>query len=85
MTPTAYKHIADMSCRDICAVWAHIPQLYTVTSRRQPTRQKYSRSRAVGIIDIDAIVEVNEKTIGVEVDGPYHFIGRSSPTGAAQF
>eukprot|EP00984_Skeletonema_dohrnii_P013478 scaffold5585_cov94-Skeletonema_dohrnii-CCMP3373.AAC.5 len=27
---------------------------------------------------IDAIVEVNGKTIGVEVDGPYHFIGKSS-------
>ena len=32
---------------------------------------------------IDAVVEVNGKTIGVEVDGPYHFIGRSkSPTGS---
>mmetsp|Transcript_20401 Transcript_20401/g.30328 ORF Transcript_20401/g.30328 Transcript_20401/m.30328 type:complete len:144 (+) Transcript_20401:312-743(+) len=32
---------------------------------------------------IDAIVEVNEKTIAVEVDGPSHFIGRSkSPTGS---
>ena len=26
---------------------------------------------------IDAIVEVNGKTIGIEVDGPHHFIGRS--------
>jgi GTPase Era involved in 16S rRNA processing len=26
---------------------------------------------------IDALVEVNGKTIGVEVDGPFHFIGRS--------
>jgi hypothetical protein len=26
---------------------------------------------------IDALVEVNGKTIGVEVDGPSHFIGRS--------
>eukprot|EP00985_Skeletonema_marinoi_P003661 scaffold1598_cov139-Skeletonema_marinoi.AAC.5 len=26
---------------------------------------------------IDALVEVNGKTIGIEVDGPYHFIGRS--------
>ncbi|KAL7449821.1 hypothetical protein ACHAWC_001838 [Mediolabrus comicus] len=32
---------------------------------------------------IDAIVEVNGKTIGVEVDGPSHFIGKSkSPTGS---
>eukprot|EP00984_Skeletonema_dohrnii_P018054 scaffold8343_cov94-Skeletonema_dohrnii-CCMP3373.AAC.2 len=32
---------------------------------------------------IDAIVEVNGKTVGVEVDGPSHFIGRSkSPTGS---
>ena len=32
---------------------------------------------------IDAIVEVNGKTFGVEVDGPYHFIGRSrSPLGS---
>eukprot|EP00984_Skeletonema_dohrnii_P024209 scaffold13308_cov72-Skeletonema_dohrnii-CCMP3373.AAC.2 len=36
---------------------------------------------------IDAIVEVNEKTIGIEVDGPSHFIGRiigrsMSPTGS---
>ncbi|KAL7448768.1 hypothetical protein ACHAWC_000911 [Mediolabrus comicus] len=31
---------------------------------------------------IDALVEVNKKTIGVEVDGPFHFIGRSkSPLG----
>lgn len=26
---------------------------------------------------IDAIVEVNGKTVGVEVDGPWHFIGES--------
>ena len=26
---------------------------------------------------IDALVEGNGKTIGIEVDGPYHFIGRS--------
>ena len=26
---------------------------------------------------IDAVVEVNEKQVGIEVDGPYHFIGRS--------
>jgi len=26
---------------------------------------------------MDAIVEVNGKTFGVEVDGPYHFIGSS--------
>eukprot|EP00985_Skeletonema_marinoi_P013377 scaffold6613_cov158-Skeletonema_marinoi.AAC.4 len=32
---------------------------------------------------IDALVEVNGKTIGIEVDGPYHFIGRSkSPLGS---
>jgi hypothetical protein len=32
---------------------------------------------------IDAIVEVNGKTIGVEVDGPSHFVGKSkSPTGS---
>ena len=32
---------------------------------------------------IDAIVEVNDKTIGVEVDGPSHFIGKGrSPTGS---
>eukprot|EP00984_Skeletonema_dohrnii_P008050 scaffold2949_cov92-Skeletonema_dohrnii-CCMP3373.AAC.1 len=31
---------------------------------------------------IDAIVEVNGKTIGIEVDGPSHFIGRSQPTGS---
>eukprot|EP00577_Skeletonema_sp_RCC1716_P001169 CAMPEP_0113417726 /NCGR_PEP_ID=MMETSP0013_2-20120614/25807_1 /TAXON_ID=2843 ORGANISM="Skeletonema costatum, Strain 1716" /NCGR_SAMPLE_ID=MMETSP0013_2 /ASSEMBLY_ACC=CAM_ASM_000158 /LENGTH=552 /DNA_ID=CAMNT_0000304875 /DNA_START=663 /DNA_END=2317 /DNA_ORIENTATION=- /assembly_acc=CAM_ASM_000158 len=32
---------------------------------------------------IDAVVEVNGKTIGIEVDGPSHFIGRSkSPTGS---
>ena len=32
---------------------------------------------------IDALVEVNGKTIGVEVDGPSHFIGRSkSPLGS---
>ena len=32
---------------------------------------------------IDAVVEVNGKTIGVEADGPYHFIGKSkSPTGS---
>ena len=32
---------------------------------------------------IDAIVEVNGKTIGVEVDGPSHFIGKGrSPTGS---
>ena len=31
---------------------------------------------------IDALVKVNGKTIGVEVDGPSHFMGRSkSPTG----
>jgi len=32
---------------------------------------------------IDVLVEVNGETIGVEVDGPSHFIGRSkSPTGS---
>ena len=32
---------------------------------------------------IDAVVKVNGRTIGVEVDGPYHFIGRSkSPAGS---
>lgn len=32
---------------------------------------------------VDALVEVNGKTIGNEVDGPSHFIGRSrSPTGS---
>ena len=25
---------------------------------------------------LDAVVEVNGKQVGVEVDGPYHFIGR---------
>ena len=31
---------------------------------------------------IDALVEVNGKTVGVEVDGPTHFVGRSkSPIG----
>jgi len=28
---------------------------------------------------IDALVEVNGKTFGIEVDGPSHFIGRSKP------
>ena len=32
---------------------------------------------------IDAIVKVNGKTVGVEVDGPSHFIGKGrSPTGS---
>ena len=32
---------------------------------------------------IDAIVEVDDKTVGIEVDGPYHFIGRGrSPIGS---
>ena len=32
---------------------------------------------------LDALVEVNGRTIGVEVDGPFHFIGRSkSPLGS---
>jgi hypothetical protein len=32
---------------------------------------------------IDALVEVNGKTVGVEVDGPSHFVGRSkSPIGS---
>ncbi len=30
---------------------------------------------------IDALVEVNEKKIGIEVDGPSHFVGRK-PTGS---
>ena len=29
---------------------------------------------------IDAIVKVNGKTIGIEADGPSHFIGRSKST-----
>ena len=31
---------------------------------------------------LDAIVEVNQKKVGVEVDGPSHFVGRKHKTGS---